>query len=416
VTEADHARLLTDPARVPAVLEGRLPWLDGGLRIDACRVIHARLRTSPADRRHRRPFLLVAWELSVCDARGEPRGRRIVHARVYGDGRGDRTELWSFPDDPRLPHLAEAVDPSRVRRHLPYDHLPAGFGAGELTDVGVEVVRYKPEVRCTTRYELRSAAGTFVLYGKTFKHGVAGEMARRVEGVSTALAGDPEGFVVPRPMGFSERARTIWQAELRGSRVAGLLAAGARPDLAAAAGRALARFHRVTLAGLRRVTPAERLAAVTANAAELGRAHPALAGRLAAVCATAQRDLERLGPAREALVHADFLPKQLIAAGGGRLGVFDFDGFVVGDPLQDVTCFVLDEARTLPPATARAFLRAYRAHAGCEVADERLRWNARVQALDAAFYWHKRRHYDAGFAAELARIVALAEDPPLGQN
>src|SRR5947199_7557959 len=198
-TDLERSALLTDADRMKDVFQAALPGFgSGGLLIDGCRIVHTRYRTSRAERREGKAFLSVCYSLDVRDVARARRGTQMVHGKAYrtADSRRRFAEakarhrfepsfgeavahladldlvVWAFPNDPKLLHLPEVIDPRAVKRHLPYDRLPAGLDAAErIHEVDVEVVRSKPEGRCVTRYRLAGAEGrTFTLAGPTSPH------------------------------------------------------------------------------------------------------------------------------------------------------------------------------------------------------------------------------------------------------
>lgn len=439
----EAAALLRDPERMKGVLRGHLPGLArGDLVVERCKVVHARYRTSAEDRRRGRPFLSICYELSVRDTGTRKRAAQVVHLRAYADGRSRRrfedanaasvhlpeldAVVWTFPNDPRLPHLPGVIDPDAVKRHLPYDRLPPGLDSpADVKDVDVQVVRYKPEVRCTTRYRLRGGPPdvpqTLTLYGKTFRHDGAGEISRRIEALRAQLADDPRGFIVPRPLGWDESVKTVWQEGLSGTPLNDVIDAGNHRQFMDATARGLAGLHGVALKGLPRTALADRLRAVRAETALLSQAFPACRARLRSITSRLENEAPLLPPGPEGLVHGDFLLKQLVVS-EGRLGVFDLDNFSVGDPIQDLANFIVDETRNLShpgrdpqlvPSMIAMFLASYRSHADWEVSPNRLRWHASVQLLRDAYYWHKRKHLMPGFEEELQGILDAAEEPPV---
>src|SRR5262249_33748506 len=148
-------------------------------------------------------------------------GRPLFHVKAYRDGRSREKfaqacaaptvpppfgaavmhvpeldlVVWAFPNDPKLLHLPQVLVRPRLRRHLPYERLDTTSAA----DVSIDVVRYKPEVRCITRYRL----GRIALYGKTFKHDRARDIAGRIEALADQLASVEDAFVIAPPLGHS---------------------------------------------------------------------------------------------------------------------------------------------------------------------------------------------------------------------
>ena len=442
-TDLERSALLTDADRMRDVFQAALPGFgSGSLLIDGCRIVHTRYRTSRAERREGKAFLSVCYALDVRDLARARRGTQLVHGKAYGpaDSRRRFAEakarhrfepsfgeavahladldlvVWAFPNDPKLPHLPEVIDPRAVKRYLPYDRLPAGLDAAEhIHEVDVEVVRYKPEVRCITRYRLAGAERqAFTLYGKTFKHERAREIARRIESIWRRSADDPDGFIVPQPLGHDDAVRTVWQAALSGTPLIDVVQGGECADFIERAARGLASLHGIDPGGLSRTTLEDRLAPVLAAAAELAEAFPRLRARLETLAVRLEQEARSLSPGRDGLVHGDFLLKQLVVH-ADRLGVFDFDNFTLGDPARDLANFIVDLRYQGFPAglvtsMTTTFLDAYRSHAEWDMLADRLRWHTAVQGLSDAYYFHKRRHLAPGFEAELEHILALAED------
>ena len=208
--------------------------------------------------------------------------------------------------------------------------------------------------------------------------------------------------------------RTVWQAALSGTPLIDVVQGGECADFIERAARGLASLHGIDPGGLSRTTLEDRLAPVLAAAAELAEAFPRLRARLETLAVRLEQEARSLSPGRDGLVHGDFLLKQLVVH-AGRLGVFDFDNFTLGDPARDLANFIVDLRYQGFPATlvtsmTTAFLDAYRSHAEWDMPADRLRWHTAVQGLSDAYYFHKRRHLAPGFEAELERILALAED------
>jgi aminoglycoside phosphotransferase (APT) family kinase protein len=415
--------MLTHPEDARAALQEQLY---GDVAIEGCEIIQTRFRTSPEERRRGAPIVAAAYRLTLRD------GEQLVHVRAYeGHGReryararataqarprfgpplgylpGLDAVVWGFPNDPKLRHLADVVDPS-VR----WRHLPCG---SERVDV--DVLRWKPGKRCVTRYR---PAGAPAIVGKTVKHDRVAEIARRMEWTWRHAQADPDAFAVARPLGCSRAVRTAWQVALPGISLMQALMDGADPrPLMLAAGAGLARLHAMAPhdGGLPRTTLADRLRYVRGGALELGAAYPELRGRLEALTAWFEHRAGTLPPVADRLVHGDFLLKQLVLS-DGRLGVFDSDDFMLGDCVEDLGNCVADmHYWDLDPGTVRAmiadFLDAYRGHAAWDVPDDRLRWHCSVQLLRYAWYWHRRRQFEPSFREELGALLARAEYPPI---
>jgi phosphotransferase family enzyme len=415
---------LTHPDQLCEILRAELP---GGRAVERCEIFQTAFRTSPADRRAGRPVVALECRL-------EP-GGQLMHIRAY-DGHGRRrferhrasalaylpatdAVVWAFPADPRLGHLREVIDPASLRRHLPYAALPAGFdGPDDIAGVEVDVLRWKPTKRCVSRYRLAGAPGETELVGKTLQSaGRATAIAQRMDWISAQLDARPDGFTSPRSLGCDEGVRTVWQVALHGTPLMEIVLAGDDTTrLVEQAGRGLAALHAIAPPpGTQVTTPADLLRFAAGGPAQLAGARPDLRVRLEAIVEQLERDAAALGPFDGRVLHGDFLLKQLLVA-GDRLAVFDLDDVSVGDATQDVANCLADlhnwglDAATVHAMTV-GFLDAYRAHAEGDVDPLRLRWHYRVQLLLDAWYWHKRRHLEPAFVAELDALLASAEEP-----
>jgi aminoglycoside phosphotransferase (APT) family kinase protein len=441
----DFARsaLLMDAVRMRELFQDRLPGFGRGpLVVEDCHIVHSRYRTSDESRRTGSAFLSVAYELEVRNGETSGRGVQVLHAKAYPHGHprqppgaaGGRCKprfgeaivrlddldvvVWAFPNDPKLPHLPELMDPSAVRRHLPYEALPPGFrSAAELEDVAIEVVQYTPEFRCTTRYRIRGAAPegpqTVTIYGKTFRDGRAAEILRQLEAVRRRQADAVDAFIVPRPLGCAAAVKTLWQADVPGLPLVEILDRRNCDSWLAAAARGLAALHRADVAGLRGGPTHDRLAAVRLESAELMAAFPRLRTRLASIHARLESAARWVAPGRDGLVHGDFRLDRLVRH-GERLGVFGLDHLSAGDSIQDVASFIVElrhHAFDVPlvDRMTAVFLDAYRDAAGGEIADERVSWHAAVQILKRACRLHKRRQWVPGFESELKQLLVRAE-------
>ena len=92
----------------------------------------------------------------------------------------------------------------------------------------------------------------------------------------------------------------------------------------------------------------------------------------------------------------------------GRIVLFDFDEFTLGDPMQDLAAFIvkLDQA-ALPPVLSAGLVEQYAAAAPGRFDAGSLAWHLAVQSLlqvSRAFIYQQ-----PGWAAELERRLSSAE-------
>jgi len=317
--------------------------------------------------------LLVRGDLFDQQEQGAPddRARPVVAPGV---------RLSVFPDDPDLPGLRRAADPSALRDALS-DVLPGG---GRVLRCRLQLVRYRPGKRATLAVELRGrpdrAAHRVVV--KSYHDGAkAAEVA--AEAVLLDATADPAA-----PLRFAAvRAHLpelslVVQEHVAGLHLdAALRLPGRAPDEALRrAAAALAALHRQpAISSRRRSVDAEvarfrtRGLRVAGVAPGTGRALVELAERLA-------RTASQVPDAPVALVHGDCKPSQFLLRGERDVVLLDLDSCGLADPAGDVATFVatlrqhaLRDAlagRTPPPAArshaalSETFLRGYVEAAG----------------------------------------------------
>jgi aminoglycoside phosphotransferase (APT) family kinase protein len=400
----------TDPAAVQPRLQAALPRLGlGGARVDSLEVMHA-LRRSP-----RRDPASEACRIAVCYALqlAAPSARRqIIYGRVYPAAAGERLSreagglwnsdlcmaLWVYPADPGLPQLAALDHPERVRGHMPRDvsingRLPAA-----------ELVRYRPEERATLRWHLADGQ---TLYGKTFAGDAGASLHARFQHFANAQTAG--GFEVATPLGYDAATRTFWQQGVAAQPLAEVLDADRCDALMASAARALAQLHAADLPAESAHDARALAAACERRAAKIARCMPELAGPAQEVAAIVAQGAPRYAGLRPTLIHGDFHLEQLHLR-RGRLVLFDFDEFCLGDPLEDLASFIvkwpLSDTRLAGRACAALAAEYARLRPqACE--SERLDWHLAVQWLhkaSRAYVWQR-----PGWRTGAARMIAEAQ-------
>jgi hypothetical protein len=240
---------------------------------------------------------------------------------------GTRLLVERFPSDWKLPSLRWALDVADVGAVVPAVRASRGQP---------RVLRYLPHRRAVLAYP---AAGGGEVVGKLFARP---RKAARAWDALVALhvvrhGGDP---IVPAPVGRVEDRGLLVMEHVAGAPASDALRQGRSPGRALhasrAAARALARLHdlpppelppaRARVDDVRRLLDRLRLIAP-----ELVDRAEALLEPCAAVLAPA--------PARTALVHGAYAPRQLLLD-GDRIAIVDVDGAGPGDPAADVGYFM----------------------------------------------------------------------------
>lgn len=428
------ATLPTDPETLRALLQAELPgFADGGRRIESLQV--ERVRRSSSRHRHPHP-LTLSITLEVDDRVRLRRGPQRLYGKTWRPGGAalawaalDRSSLaasafaepvarvpshelllWAWPNDPGLPQLAALADPARL-----WPLLPAAARAGARGVDHVEAVRWEPERRATLRATLQ-ADPPRPLWGKTFASARAPALQARFDAARLAAQRQDGAARVATTLGLSADGRTLWQADA-GCQPLGALAS---PRRFAAAGRALARLHALPPAPAMAVgtvqDPAACLAEARQRAHKIARVQPALAARAAALVDALAGQAASLPAPALTLVHGDCHVDQFgWDEAAGRIVLFDFDEFALGDPMQDLAAFVtrwpgFGSGRPSDLACGQALLQAYAEAAPAWWRPDWLRWQRSLQALLQATraFVFQVPGWPAVLAARLGEAEALA--------
>ncbi len=424
-----NARLdaCTDLPAMQALLQRRLPgFADGRLRIDALRVHKA--RRSSSLQRNPHPITLC-YELRVAGGDHEGMGCQWLYAKMFRDGASascfasiDMSRLqppafgaalvhlaeldmvlWALPNDPGLPQLAALLDPERLRPLLPWAAL--AIDPQRCRGIAVELQRYEPEQRATLRCSvtLEGADAPLVLFAKTFCDARGRAIDERFHYFWQRAHIDPAAPLVAPPLGYDAATQTAWQGAAEGVPLLQALADGDAPALFSKVTQALSALHTAPLAWNRERPLAHWRAEARRRQTKIARAEPALAARAAALVEAIDTLAARWPDVPLGLIHGDFHPDQ-VWLHHGRVVLFDFDEFTLGDPLEDIAEFAIKLA---DHDLCRAFIAAAAATAGASFDPDRLRWHLAVQSLlqaSRAFIFQR-----AGWRAELALWLARAE-------
>lgn len=431
----------TDAAVMRPLLQARLPgYAEGRLRIDALSVSKARRNTSL--RRNPCPITLC-YELQVSDLAGGRAGTQVLYAKVYRPGLalsfyrrqdpgclaqpafGDalvhlddlNMVLWALPNDPGLPQLRKLLDPGQADDALPWAEL--GTTRAEFACVGVELLRYEPECRATLRYTLTSVngTGTRALYAKTFCDNRARDIYQRFEHFWQLAQADADAPLVAKPVGYSPATHTVWQAQAMGAPLLGSLDAHDAKALIGRVASALSLLHAAPLTPTRGATPrsaAHWVSEARRRQNKISRAAPMLAARVARVADAIAAQAGHQYTRSLSLIHGDFHPEQIWVQ-QGRVVLFDFDEFTLGDPMEDLAGFVLKLDREgAAHELSSSLIERYAACAPGRFDQRSLNWHLTVQSLlqaSRAFVFQQ-----PGWTDELERRLTGSEARAVTMN
>jgi aminoglycoside phosphotransferase (APT) family kinase protein len=431
----------TDAHAMQALFQERLPGFNHRrYLITDCRVLRTRYKTYTDEQARHKSFLFAHYGLEVTDMETQQRGSQQLYTQAYLPGRSQikyrqinapRLTLppfgealvhlpdlglivWAFPNDPQLAQLAAVTDETQIKPYLPYPFLPAGLAQpADVTGVVIDVIRYKPEVRCTLRYQVQGEGATMTVYGKTYASDKGREVYRQMVSLWERAVADPACFLVAQPYDYSPGLKMVWQEALAGLPLSDKLLPADDEQWFARAASGLAHLHRQPVAVSRRVTAADLLANSQESTLELMAALPAYRQRLEHLLAGLEQNIPTMDEAAGKLIHGDFHLKQLLAH-DGRLAIFDFDDLAWGDPLQDIAFFLVDlHCRDFDRATverlALAFCQAYQSATGAALPAGRLQWHLQLQFLAKAHWYYKKKQLSPRLMDHIERMLTLAE-------
>jgi Ser/Thr protein kinase RdoA (MazF antagonist) len=329
------------------------------------------------------------------------------------------TVAWPFQADVKLPHLRELLDAGRVRSHLPYQALPACFaGPEDIAGVDIDVVNYRPEIRCVARYTLHHISGDsacrFVLYAKTFAEECADNVFRRLDYLWHHAQANRSGLHVARLLALNALTRTVWTEAVPGVTLAEAMNSSNGEKQIAVAARALLELHSLRAPSVTDVVSRQYLLAdAQKKCAKLRSISPLLADLLPMIARDLEAALVRLPREKVCLIHRDCHVRQFIAGANtnaNTLTMLDFDELAYGDPIQDVANFMVDlQFHSLSsPRVKRLnklFFTAYQTKAAQTIPIESLLWHAIVQLVNKAYRAYLRQ--STALPLELAHVERL---------
>ncbi len=444
ITRGNAFQRFTTPAVVSEMLQAYLPELSNrSWEISECAVGDTKLKTYVRPESKVKSTLSVCYQVTLRETATGKSSQRILYAKVFLGGRSNEAFqrltdgrwidselqqsithipgldmiLWRFPHDPGLPHLRRLLDLHAVREYLPSEGL-RNLGMSETPQVlASHVVNYRPEIRCTNRYDLYDPNHdrAYQLFGKTFRAEEGQSLSGRLEYFWNRSLTDPNAMAVAQPLGYAAPVNTVWQLGVPGIPLLQALDRSNYEQYLASVSKGLASLHTSGVADLATHAPADHIVEVRKKLVKLSDAIP----RLAVAFATMADHLEQTAPHPSDIpfrpIHWDFHVHQLLAC-KGKLVFCDLDELVIGDPVQDLANFMVDlHFRNLDPDFVRLMeeelYRSYRQQAEWDVPLERLTWHSRLQFVNKAYRSYLQ--FAPDFEETVERIFRLAEGDPL---
>jgi len=434
----------TDPDQSKALLQQQLPgFSQGHFIITDCRVGHTEYTWKKKRSGNYKASVSICYHLDVLDSLTKRSETQILYAKYSFGGKNYKKnggfqnprisstcfersfihltdldmDIWVFPNDPTLSHLPEVIDPEVVKQSLFYDLLPEGIDSPEdIREIKVEVVNYRPEVRCLICCHLlmrkSDRAGTFTLFGKTFRNGRGRNIYYRIQSLWERSLESSESFKIAKPLGYNKTVDLVWQEGLSGTPLKDLINPESYPGLLTSVGKGLANFHKCDLSSPIVFTLEDNLTEIWKKYDKLIYFVPRLREPLEILVQGLEASMADLGPVPQVLIHKDFHIDQL-TVNEGRIALFDFDEFAMGDPLQDLSNFIADLFfhgfdKNLVLAMIKRFVHSYRSQVEWDVPSDRLDWHIKVRLITKAyrFYIQQRPNLEP----LLEKAISLAQE------
>jgi hypothetical protein len=367
-TQLPDLALAFDREAVARLFEQRWPGTGSAPRIT---------KVKPQDTKYQPGRRCVTTYELLAERQGQAPQRTLGVVEVIPEG----LALRLYDDDPRLPWLAAAVDAAGMR-----DRFAALLPDTEVVACAPAPVRYRAGVRCVFRYDLATAAGPQVFFGKLLAEG-GDQLLATVGALHAAALADERLPRIPRPLAYWADIHMLVQPEVAGGAELNDLAfdpaqdAGLRERWLRAAGARLAGLHAAQVAGPPR-TLADDLDELGEYVGPMSQVDQALAQRYTAAV---ERITKQAGAHASAPVasHGAFRTDQFLIE-DDKLVMIDLDGFCWAEPERDLGNFL-----------------AY------------LRWKAIRKPADAAFIERAGQVFMEGYTssapAPSARRLAIYE-------
>ncbi len=415
--------IFTDASKMKSVFEQYLPgFYRNSARITKLSIPHVWYKTYRKN--VSKSFLTALYKLKITNAgksfeqmlyakaylqnRSQFEFRTHINARLTAPKFGSAFShipkfdmvVWNFPNDPALPFLSEIIDTEKVKKHLPVRI--------NSSEVKIEVVNYRPELRCTTKFEFPSEKSPRTLFAKTFADESGAEIFARMK--MSCVEENSDSFKIARPLAYDASLHTIWQKGLYGEPIVKIINKNSYSSIIKKIASGLASLHRSKIISATNIIIDEQFTELTKKIEKLMQEFPALQDPLR----MALHKLEVSKPTQNSLqiIHGDFHINQLMMT-ENCIALFDFDEFSMGDPLQDIANFIADlYAQNFDDAFIEAMsaelIKAYQNQVNWHVSPARLDWHLRVQLLTRAYrnYWQRKPNLENSIQKFVARASA----------
>ena len=321
--------------------------------------------------------------------------------------------LWAYPNDPRLPGLAQMSDPEIVLAKA--QAAPEKFGLTQRpVAITAEQTKYVPGMRCGYIYRMTLAGGaTHTVYGKTYEYDDGENAFALMQQIWQSEACRRGGFILPQPFSYDPEMKVLWQEAIAGEPFAKIADRIPNlPEVAEEIGVRLAAFHGATLAWERKITLEFQIEELRQSVAAINRAFPDYAERCTAVGEKLLRAAQNFDAGVETPVHGSFKFSHIFATPKG-IAFIDFDGACAGDPGYDVGRFIahlykMKASWSIDPEVAEqtvtSFCKAYNRVAATPLSPARINWFAASHLVASQVYKSVKR-MDTSLVSKLLKLA-----------
>ena len=275
---------------------------------------------------------------------------------------------WFYPYDPRMQNLPLAADPVRMAPVLlGVEDNPSEVLAASRR-IGVERVRYTPEIAAILAYTLDVGGVPTKIYGKVQPGNRGLRTYKVVEGLWRAAAHYPGYLNLPRPLGFIEEMGLLLEEGVRGRPISGRRTSADYAAMPFAAAEALAVIHESGLDSDERIEIDRELDRLDRVTEQFAYVLPDGHFLLKDLVVHMRNILRKTGREEWLPTHGDLKYDQFICH-NDRFTLLDFDYFAVAETSYDLGKFCAylvpssprDWTESVAAEEARTdFLRRYR--------------------------------------------------------
>ncbi len=254
------------------------------------------------------------------------------------------SDIFTAAQDPKLPFLAQAIDPHICQTHFDRHISPLDGSRSRFQVQAIRVVKYKPGRRCLIEYRLGSDSlpdPAQVFMGKVRARGLDQHTHHLMRDLrESGFSQDSEdGISVPEPIGMIPEFNMCLQRKVAGVSAAQLLSQEGGIQLARRIAEAAHKLHRADLPTRRRHLMEDELRILHERLPLVAQNQPQWSKRLERILEKCDRLGNSFVNRKTCGIHRDFYPDQVLVD-QSRLYLIDWDLYCQGDPALDIGNFL----------------------------------------------------------------------------